>query len=196
MPGPGKYKHSKRKDLLVASDLQKALVEVVGKCLADLVTVNAQGEKVTGYNGFEQRLPVQQDADDNPDQFFPYYIVRLLEGNTEEEEDPWTWSVAIYLGVHDEETDNAGHYQLLNAMTRITTRFGQEATMGKPGYAGFRCLPQMRMQLQDEDTYPYFLGAVLLQFAVPKVEREDPLDAYKDYDDGYNRHGRIEDQDD
>ena len=191
------YQHNTRNELLVASDLQRALIDTVGDCLKDLVTVNAQGEKTVGYTGYAQQLPIQVNADEDPDRFFPYFIVRLLEGNTgnavDDDDDYWTWTVAIYLGVHDDGTGNQGHFALLNALTRITSRFGKEAVMGPPGKIGFRCLPQMKVQLQDEDTYPYFLGAVLLNFAAPKITREDPFDAYKDYDDGYHR--AAEDQD-
>lgn len=169
------YAESTRRDLLVASDLQRGLVGEIEGILSDVVTVNAAGQTISGFQGFAQRLPVQRDADDDPDAFFPYFIVRLLEAVTDDDDDYWTWSVAIYLGVHDESLDNAGHFSLLTAMTRITSRFGQEAVLGSRGHVGYRILPGMQMQLQDEDTYPYFLGAVLLRVAVPKITREDPF---------------------
>lgn len=169
------YAKSKRRDLLVASDLQRGLVETIGDILSDVTTVDASGDKTSGFKGYAQRLPVQVDADDDPDKYFPYFIVRLLEAKTTDDNDFWTWRVAVYLGVHDDGLDNEGHFSLLNAMTRITSRFGQEATFGCSGHIGFRVLDEMEMELQDEDTYPYFLGAVLLKVAAPKITREDPF---------------------
>ena len=191
------YKNSNRKDLLVASDLQRGLLDEIGEILADVVTTRADEQKQVGFNGFIQQLPVLQNDDEDRDQFFPYYIVRLMEANTESDTDFWTWTVAIYLGIHDEGAENQGHFSLLNAMTRITNRFGREAVLGSPHHVGFRCLPNMNMTLQDEDTYPYFFGAVLMQFAAPKITREDPLDVTeyeKYYHPGRRNKGRGEEE--
>lgn len=154
--------------------MQLGLVDEVGRILSGISTTNANGEKVTGFQGYPQRLPIQTSADEDPDAFFPYYIVRVLGATTHEDDDYWTWSVIILLGIHDADPDNGGHFSLLNAMTRITSRFGQEAVLGCQGHVGFRVLPEMEMQLQDEDTHPYFFGVVSLQVATPKITREDP----------------------
>ena len=63
-----------QKDLMVASDLQRTLLAEIGKLLEDLRPYGKQ------YTGFEQQLPVLRNADDDPDQFFPYYIVRIVDG--------------------------------------------------------------------------------------------------------------------
>lgn len=169
------YAKSERRDLLVPSDMQDGLIETIGDILSEIGTTDASGAKTSGFHGFPQRLPVQVDADDDPDKYFPYYIVRLLKAHTNDDSDFWTWDVAVYLGVHDDGLDNQGHLSLLNAITRITSRFGQEATFGSRGHIGFRVLDEVDVELQDDDTYPYFLGAVLFKVAAPKITREDPF---------------------
>lgn len=168
-----------QRDLMVPSDLQNALIAEITNLLADLV--NTGNDKTyQSFNGYAQFLPVLKNDDEDEDQFFPYFIVRLDSGKTVEDDDLWTISVDILLGVNDEGTDNEGHYHILNAINRIVTRFSQEATLGEPGHKAFRCLPEMEWALQDADTYPYYFGAVNLKFLAPKPERRSPF-GYEDY---------------
>ena len=161
-------------DLMVASDLQSELVEEITEILKDVSSVNDSGEPVEGFTGYEQFLPVLKNDDDDPDQFFPYFIVRLDSAKTEDDGDLWTATVDILLGVHDEDTENNGHKVILNAITRITTRFSQDAVLARNRNIAFRCLPEMEWGLQDEDTYPYFFGGIQLKFWMPKPERKEP----------------------
>lgn len=159
-----------QKDLMVVSDLQHALITEIKNILSDLV--NTENDTTyTGFNGYAQFLPVLKNDDDDPDQFFPYFIVRVDGGKTVDDNDLWTVDVKILLGVQDGDTDNLGQFHVMNAIDRITTRFCQEATLGAPGHKAFRCLPEMEWALQDEDTYPYYFGAVQLKFMVPKPGR-------------------------
>ena len=159
-----------QKDLMVVSDLQHALITEIKHILSDLVNTG-NGTTYAGFNGYAQFLPVLKNDDDDPDQFFPYFIVRVNGGKTVDDNDLWTVDVTILLGVQDEDTDNLGQFHVMNAIDRITTRFCQEATLGTPGHKAFRCLPEMEWALQDEDTYPYYFGAVQLKFMVPKPGR-------------------------
>ena len=161
-------------DLLVPSDLQHALVAELTEVLKDIHSESAEGDRNTGFAGYEQFLPVLQNDDDDPDQFFPYFIVRLDNWKAVDEEDPWTVTVDILLGVHDEGPNNQGHKILINAIDRILYRFTTEATLGIAGYKAFRCLPEITASLQDEDTYPYFFGGIELKFLAPKPERRTP----------------------
>ena len=166
-------------DLMVASDLQDALVEEITELLSETSSTNAQGEAVTGVTGYKQFLPVLRNDDDTPDMFFPYFIVRIDGATTEDDNDLWNVRTDILIGIHDEGDNNQGHKVMLNAITRIVNRFSQEATLGKPGHKAFRCQSKMEWALQDEDTWPCFFGGVSLTFSVPKPSRKDPiLDGY------------------
>ena len=158
-----------QRDVMVSSDLQRALITEIGNLLSAL-----QNDGQNGFNGYAQFLPVLRNEDDDPDQFYPYFIVRVDSAQTEDDEECWTINVDILLGVHDEDTENGGHYRIMNAINRITTRFCEEPTIGVARYKAFRCLPRMQWALQDTDTYPYFFGAVELHFLAPKPERREP----------------------
>lgn len=162
-----------RKELLTPLDLQFSLLEALTEALKDVATTDEEGATRHGFRGFLQQLPLYADDDEDPDRFFPYFIVRLENGNTVNDDEPWTVTVSILVGVHDDGTDNQGHKSLLVALNRIVNRFSREATLGAPGYKAFRCLPEMHWELQEDDTYPYFFGGVLLKFTVPKAMRED-----------------------
>lgn len=158
---------------MVPAGLQRDLVGIISGLLTDIVTTKADGEQVCGFTGYEQFLPVLKNEDDEPDKFFPYFIVRLDTGKTVEEEDPWTVNVLILIGLHDEDESNRGHYSVLTAIDRITTYFCEEASPGPSRYKGYRALPDISWALQDEDTYPYFFGSVGLQFQLPKPRRKE-----------------------
>lgn len=185
-------------DLMVVNDLQKALIAEIKILLADLVTVKEEtidpddptqlsdynakysdGTKTHhGFKGYAQFLPKLENDDDDPDQFFPYFIVRIDRGKTEDDDSLWTVTTDILIGVHDADTKNDGHLSVMNAINRIVTRFAQEATLGYAGRKAFRCHSDMEWALQDEDTWPYFFGGVELRFDVPKPMRKEPNYGY------------------
>lgn len=164
-----------QKDLMIASDLQDALVSEIADLLSETTSTNTLGEIVTGVTGYEQFLPVLRNDDDTPDMFFPYFIVRLDNGKTADDNDLWNVRTDILIGIHDEGNENDGHKIVLNCINRIINRFSQEATLGIPGRKAFRCQSEMEWALQDEDTWPYFFGGVSLTFSVPKPTRRDPI---------------------
>ena len=172
-----------QKDLMVASDLQRALITEIESLLSEL---SAGQEEIPehleepsavphGFKGYAQFLPVLRNDDEDEDQFFPYFIVRMDGAKTVEDDDLWEVSVSILLGVRDYDQQNIGHFRVANAIDRIITRFCYEATLGVPGHKAFRCMPEMEWALQDEDTYPYYFGAVSLKFMAPKPSRKDPI---------------------
>lgn len=160
-------------DLMVASDLQRGLLAEIGEVLKDLIT-EVNGEVRTGYNGYCQYLPKAIENDEDPDGHFPYYIVRLIDGTTPDDNNPWTVTVDIFLGVCDTGEENQGHFHVLEAIQRIVNRFSFEATIGNQGRKAFRCHSDMSWGLQDSDAWPYYFGVVELKFTVPKPGRKDP----------------------
>ena len=164
------------RDLMVAADLQRELIEEITTVLKDIVTTKADGTETTGFTGYEQYLPVIKNDDEDPDQFFPYFLVRIGEGKVDPNDGfpLWYVSVNVYVAIHDEDLHNRGHYSLLTAITRILSRFDSMATLGEPGYMAYRCdSTSTTWALQDDDTYPYFFGAVQLYFWLPMQGRKE-----------------------
>ena len=145
-------------------DLQDALIKEVGKLLSEMHTVTADGKERVGFNGFPQELPQIFSDEESPEQFFPYYIIRIDSGRTQDDEDCWHVTCDIVLGVH--EKDGAGHLHILTAIQRIVNRFAETPRMGN-----FRADQQIEWATGEGEGVPYYYGAVSLTFSVPKITR-------------------------
>lgn len=153
--------------------LQKDLVAEIEDILRDVITKNTAGETVTGVKGYEYRLPLVTSDDEDESQFFPYFIVRLSEGRTEDDDSPWLVTADVILGICENDKDVPGHKHILVMIQRITDRFAAEPLLnGK-----YRAEQNMEWAVQDEDTYPFYFGGVEIKFRVPKIGRRIP-----DYD--------------
>lgn len=156
--------------LFTATGLQQALLDEVKDLLRDIQTKNVLGETVVGVPGYEQQLPILTEDEEEETDVFPYFIVRLSDASTEDDDSPWIVSANILFGVHDKRRDASGHRHIMNMIQRTIDRFTSE-----PLLAGmFRAEQRMEWALQDEDTYPYYFGGVQIRFSVPKIGRREP----------------------
>jgi hypothetical protein len=153
----------------VLYDESGAFLTDVGK-QTGMVFKKADGSTVIGATGYRQQLPRLVQDDDDADQFFPYYIVRLETGHTLSDNEPWDVTVDILLGIFDDDTENDGHIYISEMIQRITDYFVAYPLLDHK----YRALQDMDFALQDEDTYPYFFGGIEMKFWVQKARREDP----------------------
>lgn len=149
------------------------LIAEVEDILKDVVTKNTAGEDVVGVKGYKYRLPLITADDEDESQFFPYFIVRLSGGKTEDDDSPWLVTADILLGVCEYDKDVPGHEHIMVMIQRITDRFVAEPLLNKK----FRAEQDIEWAVQDEDTYPFYFGGVEIKFIVPKIGRRIP-----DYD--------------
>ena len=150
-------------------NLQDALAEDIGRILKGIGTKNVFGECVDGVNVYKQDLPIVQLDEEDETKFFPYAIVRLYDGRTEDDDSPWIVTADIHLGVFDSDEDNQGHQHVAIMIQRLANRFAAE-----PLLAGkYRAQQDMEWALQDGETHPYFLGGIRIRFSVPKIGRRD-----------------------
>lgn len=108
---------------------------------------------------------IQQD----PSQFFPYFIVRIEEGNTPTDDEPWLVGTTVLFGICDYNKETNGHRTILEMITKITNRFLERPLLDSK----FRANQNVSFALQDEDTYPFYFGAIDIKFYVPKIGRSD-----------------------
>ena len=155
---------------MTAEEFQRELIEEVEKILRDIQTENTAGETVTGVKGYEQMLPIVVNDEEDDSQFFPYFIVKLGDGKTQDDDSPWIVTTDIYLGCHDNSEKAEGHRHILNMVQKICDRFAAEPLMNSK----FRAEPDMEWALQDEDTYPFYFGGVRIRFNIPKIGRRTP----------------------
>lgn len=155
---------------MVTAILQRDLVEEVGKIIKDIQTKDTMGNEVFGATGYEQQLPVVAEDEDDVSKRFPYYIVRVEQGSTADDDSPWVVQVGIYFGVYNPAQDTNGHRSLVNMIQRVADRFAAEPLLN----GMFRANQDMSFALQEEDTYPFFFGGLQINFQVPKIQRKDP----------------------
>lgn len=151
---------------MIATHLQDALMEDVREILKDIITKDKSGERVEGANVFAQQLPVFRAHEGDASKTLPYAVVKLLSGVTANE-DTWTVTAGIYLGVCDMDQENQGHRHVLVMIQRIIDRFVSEPLLDERYWAQ----PEMEWALDTEDLYPNFYGAVCIKFSVPKIGR-------------------------
>ena len=150
-------------------DLQNALIGKVGELLSEMTFERSDGTTVTGVTGYRQQLPKLTQDDEDPDQFFPHYIVQIDSGRTQTDADPWDVTVDILLGCYSDDNANSGHLIILD-MARAIMEYFQAYPLLDHKY---RALQDMEFALQREDTYPYFFGGVEMKFWVQRARRED-----------------------
>ena len=132
-------------------NLEDALLTEVGVILKDMQSQTADDNKAIGFHGYRHELPIMKSDEDDEEKLFPFYVIRIAEGTTQDDNDCWHVTADIILGVHEMESD--GHQHILTAIQRIVDRFVAVPASG------------------DEDVYPYYYGAVSITFSVPKANR-------------------------
>lgn len=164
------------------NDLQNTLVSDVERILSEVQSKNTNDETVVGITGYAHRLPITQSAEDDPAQYFPYFIVRIDNGKTADDDDCWHVAVNILLGVYESDIVPgtggalerlsivpAGHEQILIMIQRIVNRFVNDPGLGHM----YRADQDIDWAVGDDDTYPFYFGAVGITFSTPKLGRRE-----------------------
>lgn len=170
--------------------LQDALCDEIEEITKDM-PFKRYGKPGNGYRikAYPQDLPIPQKnsenagnefMDENADEIgvfnFPWAIVKLDSGSTSAPA-PQSYmrtDLIVAVGVYDDNHDRSGYRGVITAITRIMERFQKQ-----PLLAGkFTCIPidkdeMFSWGLQDEDTHPYYYGALKMAFLMQSFERED-----------------------
>lgn len=144
-----------------------ALADDIKHSLRDVYTKTISGKEAP-VAVYKNSLPIVTEDEDDESKFFPYAVVRLSESSTDEGK-PWLQKVYILLGVYDDDIMGGGYMHILTMIERITNRFLEEPLLDHK----YRAEAAMNTATQDEDTYPYYFGAIEMSFNLPKIERRD-----------------------
>lgn len=144
-----------------------ALADDIKHSLRDVYTKTISGKEAP-VAVYKNSLPIVTEDEDDESKFFPYAVVRLSESSTDEGK-PWLQKVYILLGVYDDDIMGGGYMHILTMIERITNRFLEEPLLDHKYIAE----AAMNTAIQDEDTYPYYFGAIEMSFNLPKIERRD-----------------------
>ncbi len=174
---------------MAALELQKDLAEEIRKIASEITFKSPKG----GYaalNVFEQNLPVRllkrtepteedaeldEDAGDEEElrENFPYIIVRLDSGKSESAEAPHIVKIVLIAGIFDDSLKADGHKTIINIFEKIRERFRKNPILNDRYRAGDEitwALPD-----DDEETFPYFFGAIYTEWITAEFRREDEL---------------------
>ncbi len=101
---------------------------------------------------------------------YPYAIVRIEDGKIETIDGNQAVTVLIILGAYNDDLKNQGHKDILNMIQRIYERFAKNAILAQK----YELVHPITWTLQEEESYPYFIGGVALTFNTLEIRREDP----------------------
>lgn len=147
-------------------DLQDSLITEIETILKDIQTKDANGNEVEGIKGYAHLLPITLSGNSDPAEYFPYFIVRFSSGETKDDDDCWHVDTDIIIGIHEQDF-SMGHEHVLIAIQRIVDRFANSPRIGN-----FRADQNIQWALQEDDTYPFYFGAVAITFSAPKIGRK------------------------
>lgn len=116
-------------------------------------------------------VPPPQDPDAEVDPF-PYIIVRLNSGELTTPDAYHNVSVLLLVGIFDDNPDNQGHATVMDIIERIQMHYLQQPSLGD-----FQYMDPINWVLQDEESYPYYYGAIQLHFwaRAPRSEQWEDL---------------------
>ncbi|MEF3312616.1 hypothetical protein PV433_27370 [Paenibacillus sp. GYB004] len=146
--------------------LQDALVAEIKALFADTVFKNSLNE-LGELNVYPQFLPAKQSEDDA--EHFPYAIVRVLSGGTEDEQEASTCKVLIFFGLYDDDPNYQGYKDILNMLRRLETHLYRKRIIDNR----YRIEYPFDWSVYDEDAYPYYFGGAETTWTLPAVRQEE-----------------------
>lgn len=149
--------------------LQISLVEELKALYADFYSTDDISKKPSKVNVYQQDLPIVFGSDG--EEPVPYVIVRIDSGNIQELNEQERVAVILVFCVKATNENRQGYLDVMNMIQRVKERFFKNFSVGK--YFFFE--PPFEWAVQDEDTFPYFYGAVKMNFYCPGIMLEDPL---------------------
>ena len=167
--------------------LQEELVKEMGKITEGMQFVKPKDKgKRVPLNIFPQSLPIPRggsltpviqecetidymDEEMNEPVFnCPWCVVKIGTGEIPGINEMQNVNVAVCFGIFDDDTRNQGHQDILNLIQKTYERFAVN-----PILAGqYTCTGSFEWALQEEDTFPYFFGAIGTEFKFQGYRRE------------------------
>lgn len=175
---------------MVATFLQDDLAEELKRIFTGFqLKAPATGE-LTDVHVYKQNLPIpapvtpsDEDLDpsvieeglgltdaENAEDPYPYALVRVTEGKIEKIDGEQAVEVFLLFGVFDDDLENQGHKDILNMIQKVYERFSKNAILA----ARYECVMPINWALQEEESYPYYIGGMTLNFVTHPIRREDP----------------------
>lgn len=179
---------------MVALELQHDLAKEIQGIFEQRRFKAPGGAQVT-LNVYEQNLPMrdvrqmreqiqqedeaeldevpEEDGDEELNDLFPYCVVKLDQGVSESPESTHDVSTKIIIGIYDDALSAEGYKDILNMIENIRRRFRVNPVLN--GRYVVKDKIEWALPDDDRDTFPYFFGALYLEWQTVEYEREDEL---------------------
>lgn len=138
------------------------------KCFKGLKVGSAEGLKEPAV--YMQRLPISDDDDDDELAYAPYVLVILSDFKIEDWSADKKIKVILVFCSYDNAQNRQGHRDNLLMMENVLERLGKHPYIGN-----YSLEMPIEGAWQDKDTFPFFYGAVELNFSATKYITEDYL---------------------
>ncbi len=157
--------------------LQEDLAEEIERILAGMRFKDPTG-KMVSMRTYRQDIPKRRQEvrkgalmpeEEGAEDPYPFCIVKAESG--EMFSGAQSVSMMLVLAVFNDDEQNQGQQELLNAMHKIAERFTKD-----PVLKGKHRMDQkagIGWILDDEDRYPYFVGGMTMKWETFFVEKED-----------------------
>lgn len=166
--------------------LQRALVEELKKITSDMRFHQPKSNVLVPLSVYAQTLPIPvKDDSQNPEEFntidchdggeeetvfkCPWCLVKIDNGIIPGPNEMQQLEVGICFGVFNDSLENQGHQEVLNLIQKVYERFAVNPILDDQ----YTCQGEFEWALQDEDTYPYFFGAIGTSFKFCGFRREN-----------------------
>ena len=153
---------------------QDALIEMLEELF--------DGKKFTGQEGrkkltfFKQNLPIpkrQKDRRADTDEAAaPYIVVEMNEGVIPDDDGPQLVEFSIVICAYDKGVDRDGYQDVTNIKEDIIQR-----VCSRPYFGGiFTIIKPITWALQQDNTPPYYFGAVTLVCTAPAMTQDTEME--------------------
>ena len=161
---------------MTINNLQTTLIGDIEKALelTPLKGASGKGKRIKAY---PQALPIvearlgwetEEDAmyESHPeDELFPYAVIRIVSTCSQDDQEQAT--VYIMFGIFNDDREMAGYYDLLNVIEMVVNRYRTNTVVEE-----FYCERKMSVEIQQDDSYPYFFGGIEMTWNLPQLTPE------------------------
>jgi hypothetical protein len=162
------------------ASLQEAIAEDLRKLFSGKMYKNPDRRSKDEYleiQVYEQNLPIPVNAEngdvdvnsgidyapeieDDPVYNVPWCLVKLDSGGVKGTNEDQAVKVAVCFGIFDDDPENNGHKDILSLIEQTYERYARNPILDR----NYRCDSEFEWGLQDENTSPYYFGAIAMTF--------------------------------
>lgn len=148
--------------------------------LRELLEDLFKGKKYGGPAGpssigfYEQEIPMPTESDYDADTETapaPFIIVRCEAGKIPDDDSPQIMDYSIIFCTYDDDVKRTGWQDVVSIRERIIQKLCSEPYFG----GAFTIQKPISWAMQQDDTHPYYYGAITLKITAPALSQDTAL---------------------